>query len=262
MDKQQILAALEEPEIVERAISRRAASSRLGLVGAGLALASMPGALTVFARKAYAQGAGLPDPIQNALNFALVLEYLEADFYVMGLATPGLIPAVDRPIFEQIAKHEVAHVAFLRGVLGSEAARRPEWDFTAGGQFNTFGDYETFKVLAQGFEDTGVRAYKGQAGNLASNDDILTAALRIHSVEARHASMVRRLRGIKGWIVLDGVDSPAVLRQAGIYAGEANTVHLGIDTSKYLGMEPATEAFDEPLGLTEVLRIAGMFAKR
>ena len=48
--------------------------------------------------------------------------------------------------------------------------------------------------VAQGAEDTGVRAYKGQAGNLMSNPAILEGALRIHSVEARHASRIRRMR--------------------------------------------------------------------
>ena len=71
---------------------------------------------------------------------------------------------------------------------------------TAGGTFDTFGDYPTFQLLAQGFEDFGVRAYKGQAPNLMASDAVLTAALRIHSVEARHASEIRRLRGQKGWI--------------------------------------------------------------
>jgi hypothetical protein len=56
----------------------------------------------------------------------------------------------------------------------------------------TTAAYAQFLALAQAFEDTGVRAYKGQAANLISTD-LLTAALQIH-VEARHASEVRRLR--------------------------------------------------------------------
>jgi Ferritin-like domain len=57
-----------------------------------------------------------------------------------------------------------------------------------------------FLLLAtQAFEDTGVRAYKGQAGRLLINgsdaaDVALESALRIHSVEARHASKIRRIR--------------------------------------------------------------------
>jgi hypothetical protein len=59
--------------------------------------------------------------------------------------------------------------------------------------------FETFATLSQTFEDLGVSAYKGQAVNLIEYDDILTAALRIHSVEARHAAAVRRIRNMKPW---------------------------------------------------------------
>ncbi|MBA3895161.1 MAG: ferritin-like domain-containing protein [Gemmatimonadales bacterium] len=53
-----------------------------------------------------------------------------------------------------------------------------------------------FKILAQGFEDAGVRAYQGQLGALKPFGAFLTAAATIHSVEARHASQVRRLGGV------------------------------------------------------------------
>ena len=72
---------------------------------------------------------------------------------------------------------------FLANALGSAAVEKPEFDFTAGGMFgDVFSNYATFVTLSQGFEDTGVRAYKGQAPNLMSNDAILTAAHTIHSV--------------------------------------------------------------------------------
>jgi hypothetical protein len=71
-----------------------------------------------------------------------------------------------------------------------------------------FTNYETFKAVAQAFEDTGVRAYKGQAPALLPYDAVLQAALTIHSVEARHARGGPRLRGnftdvepfYQGWI--------------------------------------------------------------
>ena len=53
---------------------------------------------------------------------------------------------------------------------------------------DVFSNYKTFLAVSQALEDTGVRAYKGQAGNLKSSDEILTVALQIHSVEARHAA--------------------------------------------------------------------------
>jgi hypothetical protein len=262
MDRQTIIDALENPDGFEREVSRRDAVRGGGsLVGAGLALAAMPLALAGFARRAFAQSA-LPNQIVNALNIAYILEALEAQFYIEGLARPGLIPAEDRTIFNQISKHETAHFQFLAGVLGANKAQLPRFDFTAGGRFDTFTNYETFKTLAQGFEDFGVRAYKGQAPNLMANDAILTAALRIHSVEARHASEVRRLRGKKGWIPGNGDDSPE-LQGTGIYAGEGNLIQLGINVGMYEGAVAGTEAFDEPVTSTvQVLTVIQPFIMR
>ncbi len=140
---------------------------------------------------------------KETLAFALLLEELEHAFYVQALAAPRLIPASDRAVFEQISKHEGAHVTFLTtgltGIGGSPQAA-PQFDFTARGKYRgVFSNYRTFLELSQTFEDTGVKAYKGQAGNLITSSALLTAALRIHSVEARHAAEIRRLRGEKAW---------------------------------------------------------------
>jgi Ferritin-like domain len=54
------------------------------------------------------------------------------------------------------------------------------------------------RTILESIDEEGVRAYEGQTGNLISDGDVLTTALQIHSVEARHASEVRRLRGILG----------------------------------------------------------------
>ncbi|HEV2108940.1 MAG TPA: ferritin-like domain-containing protein [Thermomicrobiales bacterium] len=265
MDERKIiLDALENPEVLEKVVSRRDAFGSMGAWGAGLALASVPVALAAMTKRAFAQTA-LPDQVINVLNFALVLEYLEAEFYNRGLAAEGLIPPDLRDVFETISRHENAHVAFLMAVLGAQAARRPAFDFTAGGMFpDVFTNFGTFVTLAQGFEDTGVRAYKGQAPKLLGSPVILTAALRIHSVEARHASMVRRLAASpaeEGWIPFDNTDV-AALRP--VYEGEANVVHAGINAAEVTDepLEAVTEAFDEPLGLREVLAIAGMFGQR
>lgn len=257
------LESIEDPEIVERMVSRRDALRKGGALGTAVALGSVPVALAVFAKSAFAQG-GLPQGIIDVLNFALTLEYLENEFYQTGLASGGLIPAEDQTIFSTISTHEAAHVALLQSVLGTSAVTKPNFDFTAGGSFpDAFTNYATFTTLSQAFEDTGVRAYKGQAGNLISNDDILTTALRIHSVEARHASEVRRLRGLKGWIT--GTEAGGA--PAAVYAGttpESNTTQLGVDTAAIstqngYSVSAATEAFDEPLTRDEVLAIAGPF---
>lgn len=237
-----------DPELISRVESRRSAVSRSGKMAGALAIASMPVAFGLLAKRAFAQG-GLPQGIIDVLNFALTLEELENEFYVMGLASGGLIPGAALPIFQQIGKHETAHVALLRSVLGASAVAKPTFDFTAGGTLDPFNDYPTFQLLSQAFEDTGVRAYKGQAAALMSDNTILTTALRIHSVEARHASEVRRLRGQKGWITGNAADNTAI---AATYAGEEAT--NGLPSSNAV-----TEAFDEPLTMDQVNAIAGMF---
>lgn len=277
MKPKTILETLD-PELMERIVSRREALRGAGRWGRELALASVPLALAAGARDAFGQAPALPAEIVDVLNFALTLEELEAEFYNRGLtgsptAPPPsgpnqfipLIPPRFRPVFLQIAKHENAHVRLLRGVLGSKARAKPEFDFTGGGAFaDVFTNFQTFATLAQGFEDTGVRAYKGQAPKLMPNELILTTALRIHSVEARHAAQVRRIRGQKPWIVLNQTDVPALQP---VYQGEEQTTQLGIDIPSLLPdfvqnkAEVASRAFDEPLTMQQVLAIVEPFIK-
>lgn len=251
-----------DPELTEQVLSRRNAVTRSGKMAGALAIASMPVAFGLFARKAFAQGT-LPAEIVAVLNFALTLEYLEDEFYLAGLAAAdaGDLDLGDtRTIFDQISKHETAHVALLQGALGADAIEKPTFDFTADGLFpDVFTDPAIFITLAQGFEDTGVRAYKGQAANLMSDDGLLTTALQIHSVEARHAAMVRRLSqspGEKGWITLANNTVPEL---DAVYVGEEVTVQAGVDLTQFGTAEAASEAFDEPLLREDVEAIAGLF---
>ena len=263
MEKLPFLEYLD-PETYQRVTSRRSALRKAGTLGAAALFAgSAP-----FAFEKALASSKRDVQAHDVLNFALTLEYLEAEYYNMGLARPGLIPSGAREVYEQIAKHENQHVAFLTAViesLGETPVEKPMFDFTAGGAFNPFEDYNVYLALSQGFEDTGVRAYKGQAANLyapgGGPNPILTAALQIHSVEARHASMVRRLRGQPGWIEFDQTNVPAL---EPVYAGEDNTVQAGFDvqTLTKKSTEAITEAFDEPLSMEAVLAIAGLFIKQ
>lgn len=246
-----------DPEIDRRLGEQVATEGANTGLAARLALLSVPLALAATARRAFGQE--LPQNVVDVLNFALTLEYLENEFYIQGLAADPLIPTEERSIFQTIQMHEQVHVDFLETTLGTQATAKPTFDFTAGGAFNPFNDYPTFRLLAQAFEDTGVRAYKGQAPALIDNDAILTAALTIHSVEARHAARVRRLNGLQGWIPNAQPDAAAAV--APVYAGEDVTMQLGIDVVALssVGQEGVTEAFDEPLTMEEVNAIAGQF---
>ncbi len=227
------------------------------------ALAAVPFALTALPNIVKAQSSSTV----NALNFALTLEYLEDEFYRLGLGATGLIPTGDRAVFSQIGLHEREHVSFLRTALGNAAVSKPTFDFTARGAFaDVFTNYQTFIALAQAFEDTGVRAYKGQTGNVMTDKNILEAALQIHSVEARHAAQVRRMRGmltnqpIKGWIV----NSEANGLPAAIYAGEDNLTHAGANLNSITSLNSISaatkaEAFDEILSREQVTEIITPF---
>lgn len=255
-----------DPEVFEKVSERRHIFKSFG---SKVALAALPFALGSIFKKAYGQS---PSSILEVLNYALTLEYLEAAFYEQGLASAGLIPAgAPAGAISTIGAHETAHVNFLRAAIagaGGTAVSTPEFDFTAGGAFaDVFTNYATFLAVAQTFEDTGVRAYKGQAAKLAGNNEVLTAALNIHSVEARHASHIRQMRlangfgDVKPWIT--GKETgigPAVQPS---YNGEENKVQAGVNivgiNGTSISADDATEAFDEPLTAEQVLDIVGPF---
>jgi hypothetical protein len=255
----------EAPEL-DKTMSRKESFSMLGNMGRKVAYAAIPAVvLAAIPKNSFAATNDIP----GVLNFALTLEYLEREFYTLGVAS-GVIPSADLAIFQQIKKHEVAHVTYLINAINSTGAtpvNKPIFDFTAGGNFNPFVVYADFLALSQAFEDTGVRAYKGQAGNLMSNNDVLTAALQIHSVEARHAYEVRKLRvkngldsNSKGWIIGNSRGTLPAATQA-VYNGEDNVVQGGVNatTVTTVGTQAVQEAFDEPLTDVQVLAIASLF---
>lgn len=263
-----LLDRLSDDKFFTTEASRLETLSQISQFGKKAAVASIPlglGALMTTSAKAQTTatvpGNAGKSALTDALQLALVLEYLEDEYYTKGLGTAGLIPSADRPVFMQISKHETAHVAFLKSTLtslGVTPGAKPNFNFTVGGAFAPFSDYNQFLVLAQAFEDTGVRAYKGQAGNVMSNKTVLQAALQIHSVEARHASQVRRMRANKGWIELaNGGNMPAATNA--VYAGEGVTVQAGFNTAAAFGPEAGSAAYDEILTGSDAQAIASLF---
>ncbi len=195
----------------------RSGISRLSMIRRvlGLALASgtaltADGLLT--AGRASAQSAGLSTTDIGVLNFALNLEYLEAEFYsvavtgntieqnganVSGTGTPGgttggtkvtfsnaLIAAVANEIYQD----ELTHVKFLQTTLGSQAIAKPAINLNGLGA--TTSAQSNFLMLSRAFEDTGVSAYGGSATTIQSTT-VLMAAAQILATEAYHAGAIR-----------------------------------------------------------------------
>ena len=139
---------------------------------------------------------GSEDPIAQfgegdlgIVNYALTLEYLEAGFYA-AVAKSGLFKGDQLALIKTIGKQEQEHVDALTATakdLGGEPAPEPKAEFP-------LKSAEEVVALAATVENLGAAAYLGQAAAI-ENPDILAAALAIHTVEARHASVLNVLAG-------------------------------------------------------------------
>jgi hypothetical protein len=263
-----------DPEFQDRISPRRDAIKNITSFGSKVAVAAVPFAFATLFKKAYGQTATVS--ATDVLNYALKLEYLESAFYNAGVASNIAFSASEKGYLVTIQGHENAHVKFLQGVLGNMAVAQSTqgtngtYDFTAGGTFpDVLTNIDTFFAVAQAFEDTGVRAYKGQAGNLLGQKGYLTPALNIHSVEARHASAIRQIRRMRGaattkpWIT--GANDTGIAAVNGNYASEDNTLQGTVTITDLPGVSgkvstnTATESFDEPLSMAQVVALVSPF---
>lgn len=273
----------EDPEVYERFNTRRTAMAEFGRMGKKIAAAAVPVAIGSMFQKAYGQS--MPSSVNDVIGFALALEHLETAFYRAALASAEAgnlqFPDVNaRGAFREIQDHEFAHASLLAGLLGKTFYNsKPNMDLTGGGgnmngpYARALTNYDFFLATAQTFEDTGVRAYKGQVTALMGNNVLLRTAVRIHSVEARHASHIRQRRAlrvianggnpedrIEPWITrtYTGVTGPDYVLFDANYDGEDNVIQGGINVGTIgTSIASATEAYDEPLTMAQVLKLLG-----
>ena len=201
------------------------------LVPQGLGLALTPSALT--------------DP--PVFNFALNLEYLEAEYYQRGVYGRGLADDMIGPdpgavtggrqvafrtpyvheFMAEIAEDELNHVRFIRRTIASSPLvemSRPAIDLVEsfrkvgaaaglGANFDPFADEASFLLGAFLFEDVGVSAYIG-GSDLIAGDPLVEAAAGILAVEAYHGGMIRTQIADMGSAMIAKADAISAARAA------------------------------------------------
>jgi hypothetical protein len=214
-------------DLIDKALSRRTFLAGAGSVAAATIVTGCGGSSTPAPVTTTPVTAAVTDA--DILNFALNLEYLEAEFYLYATTGSGLsatdagtgagtttLPAnfskvtfADAYIQQyanETAQDELNHVRFLRSALstaGATVQSRPAIDlsFFAGlataagisGTFNPFTDEYSFLVGAFVFEDVGVTAYSGAAPLITNKTSYLSPAAGIQAVEAYHAAAIRTI---------------------------------------------------------------------
>ncbi len=143
----------------------------------------------------------------DVLNFALNLEYLEANFY-LSVAQGNLVTAADAgsgagavtgapgklaldtstaAVAQALAADEVHHIETIRSTitsLGGTPISQPAINLAAKGAIT---NQAQFLAAARQFTAVGGSAYAGSAILLVSNPTVLTAASQILGAEGQHA---------------------------------------------------------------------------
>lgn len=213
---------MKQTEITQVAANRRSFLRGAGFTGLSLASAAVIGS-KFGANQQKVEAAAYSDA--DILNFALNLEYLEAEFYSMatygstlvqlgvitpaeesgpttgGNRVPNFASSPEANVATALRVTEIDHVRYLRSALGSAAVKKPAINLNALGY--GFSSVASFLKLARQFEDVGVSAYLG-AAPLISSSTYLAAAAAILSTEAFHSGAIRLA------CKMNGVTSPAV----------------------------------------------------
>lgn len=201
MDEQRDFARFLHAVDVDGAIAEASHQRQLALSRRGLLAAAAAGAGALVLGRSEARAAsGLSANDVGILNYALVLEYLQASFYTEAERS-GALSGKTAQAATVVGATERAHVKAFQKLLGSKAVKRPLFDFQGVTEAQ-----QAFLKTAVAFEDLAVAAYKGQAPKLRSSA-VLAAAVGIHSVEARHAAWMRQLFGVTP--AVNAFDKPA-----------------------------------------------------
>jgi hypothetical protein len=182
MDKQKI--NVPGAQEFARPRSRRDFFKSVAVAGAGAAAGSV-----AFSREANAQASG----DLKIANFALTLEFLEAEFYALALDA-GVLSGDALAVVENLFEHESAHVDAITGLIeqfGGTPVAKPEFVFPPASLASQAGVLD----LAAIFEPTGVGAYVG-AAPLIQSPDVLAAAASIAGTESDHVVAINNLLGV------------------------------------------------------------------
>lgn len=262
MDKKEILIEIDPLKAEQdlnalryrRALARRTFIKNVGLAGMGVAVGAMVEGCSN-SSISNAQSPAVPET--DVLNFALNLEYLEAEFYSMAVTGTSLNSSVTggtskatggakvtftdsriADIAAEINADESLHVKFLRSALGASAVAEPTINLNALGI--GFATQAQFLILARAFEDTGVSAYAGAATLLSGNN--LQAAAQILATEAYHAGNLR-LEVVQNGITAPALDSQDVPpTEQHFFPTDSNALAIKRTTSQVLAIVYANSA--------------------
>lgn len=220
-----LAAADRDGAIAETSAQLEAALSRRRLLVA--AAAGAGAVLLTQAGTGRSAAGGLSHSDTSILNYALVLEYLQASFYTEAERS-GALSGKTAQAARVVGAVERAHVKAFLKLLGSDAVKRPLFDFQG-----TTEQQQPFLKTAVALEDLAVAAYKGQAPKLRSRA-VLAAAVGIHSVEARHAAWMRELFGITP--AVHAFDQPA----------SRASINRTVASTHFIARQPQTKARSKP----------------
>lgn len=214
--------AMKQEIVASAAATRRSFLKGAGIAGLGLTSAAIVGSKFGNTEQKV-EAASYSDT--DILNFALNLEYLEAEFYSMstygatlvqlgviteaetsgpttgGAKVPNFGSSPEAYLATALRDDEINHVLYLRSALGSAAAKKPAINLNAKGY--GFSSVNSWLELATQFEDVGMSAYLGAAPMITSTT-FLAASAAILATEGQHEGALRMAS------IMNGVKAPAL----------------------------------------------------